>query len=142
MRLMYAVLPMLVLTGCSSYKTHPDQITQIPEDRMFEYQRAEQDSGNIIINRDMGFIGGGCYVAFKLDRKLAARIGIGETATFSVAPGRHIVGIAIDEEGESLCNNGRLNREVAVTVTKGQDEHFRIVSESSSGFDIRAETPE
>lgn len=142
MRLIYAVLALFVLAGCSSYATHPDQITDVPADRMFAYEQAEQAAaGTVVVNRDMGFLGGGCYVAFKLDRKVVARLGIGEVARFNVAPGRHIVGIAIDEAGESLCNNGRLNREVAVTVEQGQRSYLRVTSTSKSGFDIQPYTP-
>ncbi len=138
MRLICAVLPLLALAGCSSF-ADPEQVTQVPDDRLLAYQQPVEGSGQIVVNRDMGMLGGGCYVAFLIDRQVAARIGIGEVASFQVPAGTRIVGIGIDEQDDTLCGMGRLRRELAVKLTAGESQYFRIVSESKSGFAIRAE---
>jgi hypothetical protein len=94
-----------------------------------------------VVNRDLGMLGGGCYVAVLVDRQVAARIGIGEQARFQVPPGNRVVGIGIDQADDSLCGKGRLRRELAVSVVAGESQHLRIVSEAKSGFDIRVATP-
>jgi len=140
MRWIYAALPLLALAGCSSYSAAPDRVTQIPADRLLAYQEPVEGGGQIVVNRDIGMLGGGCYLAFSIDRQVAARIGIGETASFQVPAGARIVGIGVDEKDDTLCSMGRLHRELAVQLQPGESQHFRIVSESKSGFGILAET--
>ncbi|WP_137819980.1 3-isopropylmalate dehydratase [Pseudomonas sp. 2FG] len=139
MRLICAALPLLALAGCSSFRAAPEQVTQVSDDRLLAYQQPIEGGGQILVNRDLGMLGGGCYVAFLIDRQVAARIGIGEEANFHVPAGAHIVGIGIDEQDDTLCSKGRLRRELVVQLEKGESQHFRIVSENKGGFAIRAE---
>lgn len=136
MRLIFAVLPLLVLAGCSSYQADPEKITDIPSERLRAYQEPVQGGGEVVVTRDLGLMGGGCYVAVLVDRKVAARIAVGERGRFQVPAGNRIVGIAADSEDETLCGKGRLNREVAVKVEAGGVANLRIVSQNRGGFDI------
>ncbi|TLX53660.1 3-isopropylmalate dehydratase [Stutzerimonas nosocomialis] len=135
MRPMLCLFPLLALAGCSSYT--PDEISPVPEERLLGYQQNVPGGGEVLVQRDVGMLGGGCNVAFLIDRRVAARIGIGEYARFEVPAGTRIVGIGIDEEGPGLCSKGRLNRERVAQVGAGATLRFRIVSEAKSGFDIR-----
>lgn len=141
MRLIVAVLPLLMLAGCSSFKADPDQVTQVPVDRLLAYQESSTNTGEIVVNRDLGMMGGGCYVAVLVDHQVAARIGMGEKASFQVPPGNRIIGIGIDTADDTLCGMGRLRREERVRVEPGQRYDFRIVSQNRGGFDIRPDTP-
>ncbi|MCO6058895.1 3-isopropylmalate dehydratase [Pseudomonas sp. MOB-449] len=142
MRLICAAVSLLLLAGCSSYRTEPGQITQVPADRLLAFQEPVEGGGQIVVNRDMGGLGSGCYIAVHVDRQLAARIGIGEVASFQVPPGDRIVGIGIDETDDTLCSKGSLRREKAAHIEQGQSEHFRIVSDNREGFALRAEQPD
>ncbi|MBA1272414.1 3-isopropylmalate dehydratase [Stutzerimonas azotifigens] len=135
MRSMLCLLPLLALAGCSSFT--PDEISPVPEERVLGYQQSVPGGGEILVQRDVGMLGGGCNVAFLIDRRVAARIGIGEFARFEVPAGTRIVGIGIDKEGPGLCSKGRLNRELVAQVGEGATLKFRIVSEAKIGFDIR-----
>lgn len=139
MRLIFAVLPLLVLAGCSSYQADPEKITDIPSERLRAFQEPVQGGGEVVVTRDLGLMGGGCYVAVLVDRKVAARIAVGERGRFQVPAGNRIVGIAADSEDETLCGKGRLNREVAVKVEAGGVANLRIVSQNRGGFDILPE---
>lgn len=141
MRLICAVLPLLALAGCSSFQAAPDKVAAVPSERLLAYQQPVEGSGLIVVNRDLGMLGGGCYVAVLVDRQVAARIGMGEQARFHVPPGNRVVGIGIDEADDTLCGKGRLRRELAVRVAEGESQHLRIISEAKSGFDIRPATP-
>ena len=66
-----------------------------------------------------GGMGGGCYVAVLVDRKVAARIGVGEQVRFQVPVGTRVLSIGIDEMDDTLCGMGRLRRELAVKVEPG-----------------------
>ena len=136
MRLIYAVLPLLLLAGCSSFRAEPENIKAVPEDRLLAYQESQPGTGEIVVNRDLGLMGGGCYVAVLVDRKVAARIGLGEVASFQVPTGTRVLGIGIDKMDDTLCSYGRLRRELAVRVVAGESQQFRIISQSQGGFDI------
>ena len=81
-------------------------------------------------------MGGGCYVAVLVDRKVAARIGVGEQVRFQVPVGTRVLSIGIDEMDDTLCGMGRLRRELVVKVEPGSQQNFRIVSDNRKGFDI------
>lgn len=92
-----------------------------------------------MVTRDLGLMGGGCYVAVLVDRKVAARIAVGEEARFQVPAGNRILGITADKQDETLCGKGRLNREVAVKVEAGSSVDLRVISQNRGGFDIVAQ---
>ncbi|WP_330114887.1 3-isopropylmalate dehydratase [Pseudomonas sp. JS3066] len=141
MRLTCAAVSLLLLAGCSSYRAEQEHIIPVPADRLLAFQDPVEGGGQIVVNRDMGGLGSGCYIAVHVDRQLAARIGIGEVASFQVPPGDRIVGIGIDETDDTLCSKGRLRREKAAHVETGQSEHFRIVSDNREGFALLADDP-
>lgn len=140
MRLIGAVLPLLLLAGCSSWKPAPEDVKPVPGDRLLGYQQPLERGGQLQVNRDIGGMGGGCYVAVLVDRKVAARIGVGEQVRFQVPVGTRVLSIGIDEMDDTLCGMGRLRRELAVKVEPGSQQNFRIVSDNRKGFDILPET--
>lgn len=134
MRLICAAMSVLLISGCSSYRSdHPDPV---PKERLLGLQAPLDNASTLVVRRDIGMLGGGCYVAVKVDRTVVARIGIGETATFNVPAGDRIVGIATDTADDTLCGKGSLNREILVQASAGQAENVRIVSENKQGFAI------
>ena len=137
MRSFLAVLPLVVLAGCSSFRPDPENITEVPGDRLLAYQDEFQNGGQLVVNRDMGLMGGGCYVAIEVDRKLAARIGMAEVASFQVPAGTRVLGLKVDPLDDTLCGMGRLHKELAVKVEPGSVQYFQVVSENTGGFDIR-----
>lgn len=141
MRSILIALPLVLLAGCSSFRGNPEDIKPVPEDRLLAFQETQENGAQIVVNRDFGMMGGGCYVAIEVDRKVAARIGVGEVATFQVRPGTRVVGITPDRMDDTLCGMGRLLREVAVPVKSGEVQHLRIVSQNKGGFDIRPDKP-
>lgn len=136
MRSIFAVLPLLALAGCSSYQADRDKVTAVPAERLLAYQTPVNGGAEVVVNRDLGLMGGGCYVAVLVDRKVAARIAVGEEARFQVPAGNRILGITADKQDETLCGKGRLNREVAVKVEAGGRADLRIISQNRGGFDI------
>jgi hypothetical protein len=137
MRQFFAVLPLVLLAGCSSFRPDPENITPVPSDRLLAFQEEHQNGGRLIVNRDMGLMGGGCYVAIEVDRKVAARIGMAEVASFNVPAGTRVLGLTVDKMDDTLCGMGRLHKELAVKVTPGSTQYFQVVSENRGGFDIR-----
>lgn len=141
MRLILALSTLLATSACSSWAPNPEDITPVPDDRLLAYQQPREGAGEIVVTRDFGIRGGGCYIAVRIDRELAARIHVGERARFKVPSGRHVVGIGTDPLDDTLCSKGRLRREQLAEVAPGQRLHYRITSENDIGFDIRPDAP-
>ena len=142
MRSILFAVPVFLLVGCSSFRADPEHVRPVPQDRLLAFQQGEAGSARIVVNRDFGVMGGGCYVAIEVDRQVAARIGVGEQASFQVKPGTHIVGITPDRMDDTLCGMGRLLREVAVPAEAGKTQHLRIISQNRGGFDILLDDPD
>lgn len=135
MRSILAVLSLLTLSGCASYQS--DEVQPVPADRLLAYQQPGKDSVKVDVTRDVGYIGGGCFVALTIDHEVAARIGKGESASFHVPVGKHVVGIIGDKDGDGLCSKAMLRRELLVPLEPGGNNAFRIVSDNRTGFDIK-----
>ena len=136
MRSFLVVLPLVLLSACSSFRGDPAHLQPVPAERLLAFQQIQANGARIVVNRDFGMMGGGCRVAIEIDRQVAARIGVGEVATFQVPPGTRVVGITPDRMDKTLCGMGRLLREVAVPIKTGETRTLRIVSQNRGGFDI------
>lgn len=137
MRMMLALIPLLALVGCSSWQADPEDIKPVPEERLRGYQTPIADGGELVVTRDFGLRGGGCFVAVMVDRKLAARIHVGEQVRLHVPAGMRIVSIESDPEDDTLCGMGNLLREKAARVETGETLQFRISADNQIGFDIQ-----
>ncbi|KJH80573.1 3-isopropylmalate dehydratase [Pseudomonas sp. KSR10] len=137
MRLPLAFASLLALAGCSSWQADPEDIKPVPQERLRGYQTPITNGGELVVTRDFGVRGGGCYVAVMVDRKLAARIHVGEQVRLQVPEGMRIVSIESDPEDDTLCGMGNLLRERAARVETGETLHFRISADNRIGFDIQ-----
>lgn len=72
-----------------------------------------------------------------VDRKLAARVHVGEQVRLQVPAGMRIVSIESDPEDDTLCGMGRLLREKATRIETGETLYFRISTDNRIGFDIQ-----
>lgn len=136
MRLFWVMLAAVSLSGCTSFRADSEHLKPVPAERLSAWQQTLTASSELVVDRDIGMLGGGCYVALMIDRQPAALLAVGEVASFHLPPGEHIVGITTDKQGGLLCSKGRLNRELRVQANSGERQHLRIVSEAKSGFGI------
>ncbi|MBE7376622.1 3-isopropylmalate dehydratase [Pseudomonas lopnurensis] len=136
MRSILALASLLSLTACSSWQPDPEDITPVPEERLLAYQQPLENAGEVVVTRDFGLRGGGCYIAVLIDRELAARIHVGEVVRFQVPAGARIVSIETDPLDDTLCGKLSLRREKLAQVAAGQAVEFRIISDNQIGFDI------
>ncbi|MBE7926948.1 3-isopropylmalate dehydratase [Pseudomonas saudiphocaensis] len=136
MRLIVALTAVLSLTACSSWQPDPDEIKPIPAERVLAYQEPLENAGEVVVTRDFGLRGGGCYIAVMIDRELAARIHVGEVVRFQVPSGARIVSIGVDPLDDTLCSKLRLRREKLAQVEAGETLEYRVVVDNRIGFDI------
>ena len=138
-RVLLATAIAVSIVGCSSTPVDSGSAKRVPTDRTFAYQTSVPSGAMLVISRDNGFwASGGCFVTVLIDGKKAARVNTGEMVKFQLKPGRHIVGIAGDEEGGGLCAM-QIGQPVKVSATElnaGEVQKFRI-SGTQNGNDIR-----
>ena len=136
MRVFWMMLAAASLSGCTSFRADSEHLKAVPAERLSAWQQTLSPSSELVVDRDIGMLGGGCYVALLIDREPAALLAVGEVATFHLPLGEHIVGITTDKQGGLLCSKGRLNRELRLQAQPGERQHLRIVSEAKTGFGI------
>lgn len=125
------------LTGCSTSAVGPQQAKPIPTARILTNGTGESI---ITVTRDNGWlVGGGCFVEIIIDGKPYARIDTGEAISIKIDPGRHILGISGDSQGQGLCGAkiGQSIKETSTQITVGETQTFRITGDTISGLDIR-----
>ncbi|WP_149088394.1 hypothetical protein [Pseudomonas prosekii] len=138
-RILLTAVTAALIAGCSSTPVDPASAQRVPSDRTFAYQAGIPGGATLLISRDNGFwASGGCFATVLIDGKKAARVNTGETVKFQLKPGRHIVGVAGDDEGSGLCamQIGQPAKESATELAAGEVQKFRI-SGTQNGTDIR-----
>ncbi len=141
MRPLLVFTALLSLAGCSSWQPDAEDIEPVPAERVLAYQQPLDNAGEVVVTRDFGLRGGGCYIAVLIDRQLAARIHVGEVVRFQVPAGARIVSIGTDPLDDTLCGKLSLRREKLAQVQAGQTLEYRVISDNRIGFDIIAVEP-
>jgi hypothetical protein len=137
-RIVFAVAALL-LVGCATQAPKQSQIKPVPTDRALAYQSASDGDATIIVTRDVGFTGGGCFAGLYLDGALVAKVDTGERASLYVPSGRHVIGTW--NVGKALCGyrEGKDRRETDATLKPGETRKFRILI-GNAGVEITPTT--
>ena len=128
MRPLLVFTALLSLAGCSSWQPDAEDIEPVPAERVLAYQQPLENGGEVVVTRDFGLRGGGCYIAVLIDRQLAARIHVGEVVRFQVPAGARIVSIGTDPLDDTLCGKLSLRREKLAQVGR----HWSIASSATT----------
>lgn len=138
MKLFVGALALIVLAGCVTSQVPAEKAKPVPADRALLLQSEPTGPyGTILVTRDTGFLGGGCFLAVHVDGQLAARIDTGEVVRFFVPVGDHLVGMGVDKSGGGMCSWTDMLKEQSVSLTNSQTKRFRIGGDSQAGLDIR-----
>ena len=130
------IVGLLCLTGCVSSTTpiSASSAKGVPTDRLRAYQeQSSPDDATLIVTRDVGRAGSGCYSGFMINGKLAARFDVGETARFHVPPGELLLKNGVDPEGRGLCGVPEHHWTVRETIMKPGDRKYFRLSYSPGG---------
>jgi hypothetical protein len=104
------LLAATLLSGCTVFvrteSVPHDSAEPAPAERVLGYQEHKDDYVPLIITRDVGFMGGGCYIGVVIEGTLVARLDPGETATFYVRPGETNMAAVPDPQARGLCAAG------------------------------------
>lgn len=134
------VLVLMGLSGCVTEAVSTREAKLVPPERILVEGHGDAE---LIVTRDKGWlVGGGCFTSLTLDGKHIARIGTGETLSYKVESGRHILGISDDPAGGGLCGvgSGKPYKETSTIISSNETQKFRIAGDTNSGLDIRPTT--
>lgn len=121
------------LCGCMPTKqAAPDQVRDAPAERIFAIAEQKAPTGTITVVRDVGFIGGGCFLGLMVDGKIAAHLDPAERVVLQLSEGRHVLTATL-VQGRGLCgalqsekSNTARRRSTEVVVVAGQAQNYRM----------------
>jgi hypothetical protein len=140
--LMSAVV--VLLSGCATTPVSPSRAGRVPADRLLAFQERTADrTATIVVTRDRGMLGSGCYSSFFLNGVHAGRFDVGETATFHVPPGETLLRNGVDLEGRALCGFGAKDfwTQRETILRAGETKYFRLSLDASGKPDIQRADP-
>lgn len=122
------LLACVVLASCATRQIDSAQAQPVPSERVFAFNGAgDSSTGQVVVTRDIGAVGGACPLALYIDGALAAHLRRGETVTLSVPAGNRIVSATI--AGKGVCSWGDESghrREISQVVTAGGQTRIRL----------------
>ncbi|AKX59736.1 hypothetical protein [Thiopseudomonas alkaliphila] len=100
---------MVGTTGCTlMVRTEPVPTTMavdVPAERHLAFTEEKPGYAKLVVVRDKGMMGGGCYMGVAIAGELAARLDTKEKATFYVPPGMTKMSAVADPQGRGLCGS-------------------------------------
>ncbi len=109
-----AAIVLLALSGCAMLPQNQVpatatavQASMVPPQRMMGFLHAgKRPAAQLVITRDAGLLGAGCYYSVYINELFAARMDAAETASFVVPAGKVVVKIGRDPYVPAFCNMG------------------------------------
>ncbi|MEB0226248.1 hypothetical protein [Pseudomonas sp. 10S4] len=138
MKFFVGALAIVVLAGCATSPVPSSEALPAPAERVTDFQRKADGGGQIVVTRDSGFAGGGCYATVFLNGKPVARLNPKEKAVFQVPSGEWLVGAGL--EGQALCGVNAERLETETIVKPGQEKKFRIYTSGDGSVGVKPTT--
>jgi len=130
----------LTLTGCATSHLPSSQAVPVTKERVFAFQdKTETKNATLVLTRDVGFLGSGCYYGFWIDGTLAARFDVGETATFFVEPGERLLRVGRDPQGKGLCgfHESQMANQRESIFRPNEKKQFRLMLDPNGTIDVQ-----
>ena len=127
------------LGACATTPVSSSAARQAPSARLLAFQeRFSNTTATLIVTRDEGFLGGGCYYSLAINGTLAARLDVGETSRFYVEPGEIVLRVGRDPEGKGLCGVGQDEWTLRETLLRaGEFKYFRLSIDGNGKTDTQ-----
>lgn len=140
MKAIYAcVIALALLAGCASEPIPATTAKAAPSSRLLAFQeRSIPTAGTLVITRDTGFGGSGCFYAVSINGTMAARLDVGETARFFVDSGEVLLRVGRDPQGKGFCALGKSEWTQRETVLRPDEtKYFRLSIDANGKTDIQ-----
>ena len=131
MRILIAAVVLAMLAGCATSPVPSGKARPAPSERVSGYQKPVPGGSSLIVTRDTGFTGGGCFATVFLNGAPVAKLDTGEKAVFQVPPGEWLLGAALD--GSGLCATNPERMEISVVLSPSQQKKFRVFLPAGGG---------
>jgi hypothetical protein len=138
------LLAVVLLSGCATTPVSPTEASRVPAERLLAFQESAPDrTATLVVTRDSGLLGSGCFASFLIDGTHAARFGPGETAQFRVTPGEIVLRNGVDLMGRGLCGFGSSDywTQRETILRAGETKYFRLSLDASGKPDIQRSDP-
>ncbi|MDE9454588.1 hypothetical protein [Xenorhabdus bovienii] len=115
-----------LLVGCSSTRLDASASKEVPIERM-HWESGRDDDGTksvVIVKRDRGFVGSGCYQHIHINGMKVAELGIGEKVTLYVPPRDYILNAYLG--GGGLCAS--LAGSLTAKILPNSSNVFRVIT--------------
>ena len=138
MQLSIPLASVLLLSACATTPTPSFLAKPVPVERLLALQKPGQTTtAKVVVSRDQGHVGSACLLTFYVDGKFAARIDVGERATFFVNSGEVLLKVGWDPQGQGFCSFGGENWTQRETVLKpGETKLFRLTTDQNAKLDV------
>lgn len=129
----------VAVSGCSTTPVPADRALPVSPDRVLAFQeKIPRATATIIVTRDEGILGSGCYLALFIDKQLSGRFASGEKATFFLEPGERLLRVGQDAQGSGLCAiPAEFGATRETTLRENETKYFRLLMEQNGTVDIQ-----
>lgn len=135
MKKIFLAAALISLIGCATEAVLPSQAKQAPQERILKYQNTAPDrTATLIVVRDSGYLGSGCFTGVYLNDVKAAILNPAEKVTFHLKPGEW--NVAIKGEGK-LCLSDAVPVGSYVNIRSGETKAVRLFADSSGNIDVK-----
>ncbi|MBY6259139.1 hypothetical protein K3G69_21835 [Phytobacter diazotrophicus] len=134
-KLLFVSAVALCLSGCATEAVLPSKAAQVPAERLFKYQALTGPSdATLIVVRDRGLLGSGCFMGVYLNNERSAILNTGEKAVFHLHPGEWSV--AMKGEGK-VCIADDVPAGSYVQLKGGETKAVRLFADPSGNLDVK-----
>jgi hypothetical protein len=142
-KILILLVASVIFAGCATTPISPTTATPAPNERILAFQqKTPSTTATLIVTRDEGFKGSGCYCSLFVNGTLAARLDAGETSRFFLAPGEILLRVGRDPQGKGLCGAGQDYWTQRETILRhGEIKYFRLLIDAGGTFDIQRSEP-
>ncbi|HGG8740869.1 TPA: hypothetical protein ACJJXK_002441 [Enterobacter asburiae] len=135
MKLLFISVVALCLAGCATEAVLPSQAKQAPKERLLKFQLpGEGEQAKLIVVRDKGFLGSGCFVGVYLNQEKAAILDPGEKAEFYLKPGEW--NVALMGEGK-MCIADKIPAGRDFMLNANTTKAVRLFADPSGNTDVK-----
>nr|DAL25557.1 MAG TPA_asm: Protein of unknown function (DUF2846) [Caudoviricetes sp.] len=135
MKLLFISVVALCLAGCATEAVLPSQAKQAPKERLLKFQSpGVGEQAKLIVVRDKGFLGSGCFVGVYLNQEKAAILDPGEKAEFYLKPGEW--NVALMGEGK-MCIADKIPAGRDFVLTANTTKAVRLFADPSGNTDVK-----
>ena len=127
------------VAACATTPVSVGEAKPVDQGRLLAFKtEPPTEHGTLLVFRDVGFIGGGCYYALSINGTLAVRLGVGEVAKLYVPTGELLLRAGRDPMGGGLCGLDQDNWTQRETSFRANEtKNFRLSIDANGKLDVQ-----